>query len=87
MTASIEQVRAGIMTATDKASGALGALQQAYADLEETLGMLMHVTEGSPHADVSQATGLLKQAMDDTQTAQQATSAGIQQAEAVAARL
>lgn len=85
--ASIEDVRAGIMAAVDKAHGALGAHQQAYADLEQALGMLQHATEGSPQADVSRAVGLWAQGVTGTQEAQQATAAGASEAEAVAARL
>ena len=49
--ASIEEVRAGINAANDKANESLGALQQAHASLEQAQGELMRVTEGSGQAD------------------------------------
>lgn len=85
--ASIEEVRAGIALAVDKASEALGALQQAYASLEQALGILMQATEGSPQADVSRAVGLFAQAKDKTQETQHSTQAGMVESEAVGARL
>ena len=85
--ASIEDVRAGIMLAVDKAGESLGALQQAYASLEQALGLLMHATEGSPQADVSRAVGLFSQAVGNVQEVQQAVKAGMTEAEAVGARL
>jgi hypothetical protein len=85
--ASIEEVRSGIALAVDKASESLGALQQAYASLEQALGVLVHATEGSPQADVSQATSLFSQAVGGTQEVQQAVRAGIDEAEGVANRL
>ena len=60
--ASIEEVRAGIAAANDKASESLGALQQAHSSLEQAQGTLMRATEGSGQADVSEANGLLAQA-------------------------
>ena len=38
--ASIEEVRAGIAAANDKATEGLGALQQAHASLEQAQGTL-----------------------------------------------
>ena len=61
--ASIEEVRAGIGLATDKASESLGALEQAHSSLEQAQGMLMQATEGSSQADAPEATGLLTQAI------------------------
>ena len=61
--ASIEEVRAGIALANDKASESMGALQQAHASLEQAQSALLRVTEGSNQADVSEANGLLAQAV------------------------
>ena len=61
--ASIEEVRAGILSANDKASESLGALQQAHSALEQAQGELARVTEGSGQADVSEANSLLAQAV------------------------
>ncbi|HEY0816718.1 MAG TPA: hypothetical protein VGE11_25855 [Pseudonocardia sp.] len=85
--ASIDEVRAGIGLATDKASESLGALQQAHSSLEEAQGLLMRATEGSQQADAPEATGLLNQAISNITEVQQAVTAAIQAAEGVANRL
>ena len=84
--ASIEEVRASINLANDKASESLGALQQAYSSLEEAQGVLIRATEGG-QADVSEANGLLAQAVDSIQGVQQSVQAAISASEGVANRL
>ena len=61
--ASIDEVRAGISQATDKAQESLGALQQAHSSLEEAQGLLSRAVEGSGQADAQEATGHLAQAI------------------------
>jgi len=85
--ASIEEVRAGINAANDKANESLGALQQAHASLEQAQGELMRVTEGSGQADVSEANSLLAQAVSNITEIQQSVQAAIQASEGVANRL
>jgi len=85
--ASIDEVRAGISLANDKANESLGSLQQAHAALEEAQGALMHATEGSGQADVTEANGLLAQAVGNITEVLQQVSAAIQASEDVAARL
>jgi hypothetical protein len=85
--ASIEEVRAGIAVANDKASESLGALQQAHSSLEAAQGALLRVTEGSGQADVSEANGLLAQAIGSITDVQQAVAAAISASEGVANRL
>lgn len=85
--ASIEEVRAGIALANDKASESLGALQQAHSALEQAQGMMLRVSEGSGQADVNEANGLLAQAVGSVVEVQQAVAAAIQAAEGVASRL
>lgn len=85
--ASIEEVRAGINAANDKANESLGALQQAHASLEQAQGELMRVTEGSGQADVSEANSLLAQAVNSITEIQQSVQAAIQASEGVANRL
>ena len=85
--ASFEEVRAGIAVANDKASESLGALQQAHSALEQAQGMMLRVSEGSAQADVSEANGLLAQAVGSVVEVQQAVAAAIQAAEGVASRL
>jgi hypothetical protein len=85
--ASIEEVRAGIALANDKATESLGALQQAHASLEQAQGALMRATEGSGQADVSEANGLLAQAVGSIEEVRQQVSAAISASEGVANRL
>ncbi len=85
--ASIEEVRAGISAANDKASESLGALQQALAALEQAQGELLQVTQGSGQTDVSEANGLLAQAVGSVTEVQQSVQAAIQASEGVASRL
>lgn len=85
--ASFEEVRAGIALANDKATESLGALQQAHSALEQAQGMMLRVSEGSGQADVSEANGLLAQAVGSVLEVQQAVAAAIQASEGVAARL
>ncbi len=85
--ASIEEVRAGIALANDKASESLGALQQAHSALEQAQGMMLRASEGSGQADVNEANGLLAQAVGSVVEVQQAVAAAIQAAEGVASRL
>ena len=44
--ASIEEVRAGIGQANDKAQESLSALQQAHSSLEQAQGLLQQTTDG-----------------------------------------
>jgi hypothetical protein len=85
--ASIEEVKAGIMAATNEISNAGGASQQVHSSYQQAQAMLQRVTDGTSQADVSEATGLLSRAMDLIVESQQAASAAIQAAEGVAARL
>jgi methyl-accepting chemotaxis protein len=85
--ASIEEVRAGIALANDKASESLGALQQAHSSLEQAQASLQRVTEGSTQSDVSEANGLLAQAVSSISEVQHAVQAAIQASEGVANRL
>jgi hypothetical protein len=85
--ASIEEVRAGINLANEKATESLGALQQAHTSLEQAQGLLMRATEGSAQSDAPEATGLLTQAIGSITEVQQAVSAAIQAADGVAGRL
>ncbi|MGH3613452.1 MAG: hypothetical protein ACRDRK_12845 [Pseudonocardia sp.] len=85
--ASIEEVRAGIALANDKASESISALEQAHSSLEQAQGALRRVTEGSAQADVSEANGLLAQAVGSIVDVQRAVSAAIQASEGVANRL
>ncbi|MBA3905628.1 MAG: hypothetical protein H0X35_02925 [Pseudonocardiales bacterium] len=85
--ASIDEVRAGIGMANEKAEESLGALQQAHSSLEQAQGLLMRATEGSSQADAPEATGLLAKAISSITEVQQAVQSAVQAAEGVAARL
>lgn len=85
--ASIDEVRAGIGNATDKAQESLGALNQANSSLEEAQGLLSRAVEGSGQADAQEATGHLSQAIGAISEAQQNVQAAIQAADGVANRL
>lgn len=85
--ASIEEVRAGIAAANENATESLGALQQAHASLEQAQAALMRATEGSGQADVSEANGLLAQAVGSIEEVRQQVSAAISASEDVANRL
>ena len=58
--ASIEEVRAGIGQANEKAQESLSALQQAHSSLEQAQSLLQQTTDGSSQADVNEANGLLQ---------------------------
>ncbi len=62
-------------------------MQQAHASLEEAQGALMRATEGSGQADVSEANGLLAQAVNSIEEVRQQVSAAISASEGVANRL
>jgi hypothetical protein len=85
--ASIDEVRAGIGQANDKAQESLSALQQAHSSLEQAQTLLQQTTEGSNQADVNEANGLLQQAISSIDEVQQNVNAAIQAAEGVQARL
>ncbi|HEY0572638.1 MAG TPA: hypothetical protein VGD73_00955 [Pseudonocardia sp.] len=85
--ASIEEVRAGITLANQKASESLGALQQAHSQLEEAQSSLTRVTEGSAQADVNDANGQLQQAVQSISEVQQLVQTAISTAEGISQRL
>ena len=84
--ASIEEVRAGIALANDKASESLGALQQAHSSLEQAQGALQRVTEGSEQADGRRRTGCSPRPSAASSEVRQQVAAAIQESEGVANR-
>ena len=85
--ASIEEVRAGIALATQKAAESLGALQQAQAQLEEAQASLAQVTEGTSQSDAREANDRLQHAARSVNEVQQLVHSAISTAESVAQRL
>ena len=61
--AGVEEIRAGIALANEKASASIAALQQAAQSLEEAQQSLAQATQGSSQHEVSQAHGLLAEAL------------------------
>ena len=85
--ASIEEVRAGIAQANEKASESLNALQNAQASLEQAQSELQRITEGSAQSGVNEANNMLAQAVSGIGDVQQAVQAAIKASEGVASRL
>jgi hypothetical protein len=85
--ASIEEVRAGIAQANEKASESLNALQNAQASLEQAQNELQRITEGSSQSDVNEANNMLATAVSGIGDVQQAVQAAIKASEGVASRL
>ncbi|HWC82433.1 MAG TPA: hypothetical protein VG756_20985 [Pseudonocardiaceae bacterium] len=85
--ASVDEVRAGIGQANEKAKESIAAIQQAISALEQAQAALAAVTQGSAQADADQANGLLANATRAMGEAQQSVTAAISTAEGYAARL
>jgi uncharacterized phage infection (PIP) family protein YhgE len=85
--ASIDEVRAGITQATQKAEQSLGALQQAQSHVEEAQQLLQRVTEGTSQADAQEAVSQLQQAASSINDVQQMVQAAVSTAEGTAQRL
>jgi hypothetical protein len=85
--ASVEEVRAGIAMANEKASESISALQQATMALEQAQTAFANATEGSTQVDIHQASGLLAQAIANITDAQHSVIAGITTAEGYSSRL
>ncbi|HEY8373083.1 MAG TPA: hypothetical protein VIL00_10100 [Pseudonocardiaceae bacterium] len=85
--ASVEQVRAGIAAATEKINEGIAALQQAATAIEQAQSAFAATAQGSSQSDAEQVQGLLAQALQGINDAQQTASAAISTAESYAARL
>ncbi|MBB3663196.1 MULTISPECIES: hypothetical protein [Prauserella salsuginis group] len=85
--AGVEEIRAGIAAANEKASASIAALQQAAQTLEEAQQTLAMATEGSAQEDVSQAHGLMAEAIQGITGTQSTIQACISSTEGYAARL
>ncbi|CCH27919.1 hypothetical protein ABZ816_06380 [Actinosynnema sp. NPDC047251] len=85
--ASIEEVRAAIDQAVDKATQSQQALQQAADLAEDAQALLSTATQGSVQADVEQANGQFAEVVSGVSDLQKFLSAGISQAESINSRL
>lgn len=83
----VEDVRAGVMTAKEKANSSLGALQQAKQAIDEAQQILGQVTAGSSQPEVTQAHGMLQEAAQGIDSQQNVIQGAIQSAESYAQRL
>jgi hypothetical protein len=85
--AGVEEIRAGIAMANEKSLAGIAAITQASLQLDDARNALLSATQGSSQADVSQAQGLLTEALQVLAGAQAAVQASISSAEGYAARL
>lgn len=85
--AGVEEIRAGIALANEKASAGIAALQQAAQSLEEAQLSLSQATQGSTQHEVSQAHGLLAEALQGINGMVSTIQAGISAAESYSTRL
>ncbi|MCC5697903.1 MAG: hypothetical protein ABS918_00625 [Saccharopolyspora rectivirgula] len=85
--AGVEEVRAGIALATQKAAEGVAALQQAALALEEAQQTLVAATEGTSQEEILHAHGLLAEAIQSISGAQGTVNACITAAENYAGRL
>ncbi|MGQ0838530.1 hypothetical protein [Actinokineospora sp.] len=85
--AGVEEIRAGIAVATEKAQAGIAAITQAALQLDESRSALMMATQGSGQPDVAQAYGLLAEALQTLAAAQATVHASITAAEGYSVRL
>ena len=85
--ASIEEVRAAIAQAIDKASQSQSALQQAAELAEDAQQLLTSVTQGSVQGDVETTNAQFQQVVQGVSELQNYLGAGISGAEGINSRL
>lgn len=83
----VEEIRAGIILANEQAAASIAALQQAALSLEEARLTLATATTGSTQEEVTQAHGLLDEALESISGTQIAIQACMTSADAYSARL
>jgi hypothetical protein len=85
--AGVEEIRAGIAMANEKSNASIAALQQAVQALEEAQQTLSQATQGSTQSEVTQAHGLISEALQGINGTQTTIEASISSADAYSARL
>lgn len=85
--ASVEQVRAAIALANDKASESVAALQSASTAIEDAQRAFAAAAEGSAQSEAEQINGLFAQALSDISDVQGSVTAAMSTADTYAARL
>lgn len=85
--AGVEEVRAGIALAGEKAREGMAALEQAKVALGEAAQALLSATGGSGQDDIQQAQGALNQASEEITGVQGAIDGAVSSADSYAGRL
>jgi hypothetical protein len=85
--ASIEEVRAAIAQAVEKAQQSAAALQQAAELAEDAQALLSTAIQGSAQSDAEQANAQFAQVVSGVGDLQKFLGAGISQAESINSRL
>lgn len=85
--ANVEEVRAGIALASEKARTGVAALAEAAGALDEAQAALVAATQGSAHDEVAKAHGMLAEATQTIAGLQGTVNAGISAAESYAGHL
>lgn len=85
--AGVEEIRAQIAAAAEKAQSGIASVQNAVQQLEEAQNLLMSATQGSSQPDAAQANAMISGAMQSLLDVQAAIQAGVNTAESYAARL
>jgi hypothetical protein len=85
--ASIEEVRAAIAQAIEKAGQSAAALQQAAELAEDAQALLSTAVQGSAQSDAEQANAQFAEVVSGVGDLQKHLGAGISQAESINSRL
>ncbi|PRY46496.1 hypothetical protein [Umezawaea tangerina] len=85
--ASIEEVRAAIAQAIEKAGQSAAALQQAADLAEDAQALLSSAVQGSAQSDAEQANAQFAEVVNGVSDLQKHLGAGISQAESINSRL
>jgi hypothetical protein len=85
--ASIEEVRAAIAQAIEKAGQSAAALQQAADLAEDAQALLSTAVQGSAQSDADQANAQFAEVISGVSDLQKHLGAGISQAEGINSRL
>ncbi|PWW54896.1 hypothetical protein [Actinokineospora spheciospongiae] len=85
--AGVEEIRAAIAQATEKAQSGIAAITQASMQLDEAQSALLNATRGSTRAEASQSQALLAEALQALRGVQTTIQSSIASAEEYAERL
>lgn len=85
--ASVEEVRAAISQANEKAAESIAALQSAASALEDAQRAFSAAAEGSAQSEAEQINGLFAQALSNIGEVQNSVNAAVSTADSYSARL